>query len=155
STRISKLYRNNGGSFTENTNANLIGLLNSSASFGDYDNDGDLDILLTGRDASNTGRIKIYRNDNGNFTEAYCSNMPDVYFGVASFMDYDNDNDLDIILTGNTGSETIARVYRNTINSANTRPTMPSNLNAVTDQSKVTLSWSAASDAQTLTATGL
>ena len=33
--------------------------------WGDYDNDGDLDILLTGLDASNNFVAQIYRNDGG------------------------------------------------------------------------------------------
>ena len=68
--RISKIYRNNGdNTFTEQTSITLTGVNYSSAAWGDYDNDGDLDILLTGYTGS--GRIsKIYRNNGDNtFTE--------------------------------------------------------------------------------------
>ncbi|MCB8762017.1 FG-GAP repeat domain-containing protein [Planktothrix agardhii] len=62
SNRISKIYSNNGsGGFSENTNISLTGVSSSSVTTADFDNDGDTDILLTGRDSS--GRIsKIYNN---------------------------------------------------------------------------------------------
>ena len=47
---VSKIYRNNGdNTFTEQTGIVLQGVGNSSVAWGDYDNDGDLDILLTGK----------------------------------------------------------------------------------------------------------
>ena len=46
---ISRLYKNEGaGQFTEVTGMNLTGVFASSVAWSDYDNDGDLDILLTG-----------------------------------------------------------------------------------------------------------
>ena len=41
------MYRNDGGSFVDIA-AGLTGVRNGSVAWGDYDNDGDLDILLTG-----------------------------------------------------------------------------------------------------------
>ena len=47
--QVSKIYRNNGdNTFTEQTSISLTGVCNGSVAWGDYDNDGDLDILLTG-----------------------------------------------------------------------------------------------------------
>jgi len=68
-TRISKIYRNdayqpNVRKFVD-IGAPLIGVQNGAAAWGDYDNDGDLDILLAGnKNASGpAGRIaKIYKN---------------------------------------------------------------------------------------------
>ena len=59
-----RIYRNNGdNTFSEQTSISLTGVFNSSVAWGDYDNDGDLDILLTGD--SNVGPVsKIYRNNN-------------------------------------------------------------------------------------------
>jgi hypothetical protein len=65
--RISKVFRNDNGIFPE-VNAGLTGVAASNASWGDYDNDGDLDILLSG--SSLSGLVsKIYRNDAGVFTD--------------------------------------------------------------------------------------
>ncbi len=56
---ISKIYRNNGdNTFTEQTSIALTGVGCSSVAWGDYDNDGDLDILLTGC----TGTSSISQN---------------------------------------------------------------------------------------------
>ncbi|TAF68473.1 MAG: VCBS repeat-containing protein, partial [Oscillatoriales cyanobacterium] len=44
--KITKLFRNTGSGFTEDTTAVLPGVSDGSAAWGDYDNDGDLDILL-------------------------------------------------------------------------------------------------------------
>lgn len=41
------------------------------------------------------------------------ANLSGVWYASSAWGDYDNDGDLDILLTGNTGSGRIARVYRN------------------------------------------
>jgi hypothetical protein len=102
---ITKIYRNNGdGTFTD-INANLMGFSNSSITWGDYDNDGDLDFAVTGRngaEASSKPYTKIYRNDgNGIFTDINAE-LPGISDGSVKFGDYDNDGDLDLIITGST-----------------------------------------------------
>ena len=106
------VYQNNNGSFT-NIGANLIGVSASAAAWGDYDSDGDLDILLAGRTSSGSRVTKIYRNNLGNFTDVGAS-LPGVDSGAVAWGDYDNDGDLDILLTGDDGINPIARLYRNT-----------------------------------------
>jgi|GEM_PF-1386768 len=106
--RISKIYRNNSGIFTE-INAGLTSVSLSSVAWGDYDNDGDLDILLAG--TTGTGYIsKIYRNDSGVFTDI-SAGLTGVSSSSVAWGDYDNDGDLDILLTGYTGSERISKIY--------------------------------------------
>ena len=62
---VSKIYRNNGdNTFTEQTGIALPGISSGSVAWGDYDNDGDLDILLTGMISSNQLISKIYKNNN-------------------------------------------------------------------------------------------
>src|SRR5262245_11715005 len=61
----------------------------SSVAWGDYDNDGDLDILLTGQ--TSTGRVaKVYRNDGGTFTDIGAP-LIGVYFSSVAWGDHDND----------------------------------------------------------------
>ena len=81
---ISKIYKNNGAgnAFSEDTIAdqNLTGVSYSSVAWGDYDSDGDLDILLTGDSGGGVASSQIYRNDDGVFTDIGAGLTP-VYRG--------------------------------------------------------------------------
>jgi len=87
-----------------------------------------LDILLTGAhniilpDSTISGLnliSKVYRNDDGSFTDLGSLGLTDVYVGSTAWGDYDNDGDLDIILTGTTWEYPIATVYQNLGNNNN------------------------------------
>ena len=86
----------------------------SSVAWGDYDNDGDLDILLTGVIVQDI-ISKIYRNNGDNtFTEQTGIVLAGVYDGSVAWGDYDNDGDLDILLTGAINFwNHISKIYRN------------------------------------------
>ncbi len=139
-----RIYHNNGnGTFTD-INAGLPGVDAGSAAWGDDDNDGQLDILLIGNYTA-----RVYRNDgNGSFSDVDAG-LPSINIGSAAWGDYDNDGKLDILLTGNNNGAALARVYRNTTNVANTAPSAPSGLAASLYGPSATLSWNAASDAET------
>lgn len=94
-----KIYRNDGGVFTD-INANLTGLYNSAVAWGDFDNDSDLDILATGRSASNSNTW-LYRNKNGEFVPV-SAGFPQIGSdGAVAWGDYDGDGDLDALIAGN------------------------------------------------------
>ena len=99
---ITKIYENDGsGGFSEDTSANLQGVSRSSVAWGDYDGDGDLDLLITGVDSSYNRIAKIYENDgSGGFSEDTDVNLTDVAGGLAAWGDYDGDGDLDLLITG-------------------------------------------------------
>ena len=109
---ITKIYRNNGnGTFTD-INAGLMGGFYSSLDWGDFNNDGYPDLAFCGWNYA-AGRVtKIYRNDAGTLHEVV-SNLPGVDEGSIKWGDFDSDGNLDIALCGNTGTEIIARIYRN------------------------------------------
>ncbi|MDX1523246.1 MAG: FG-GAP-like repeat-containing protein, partial [Anaerolineae bacterium] len=94
-----KLYRNNSdGTFADVSSA--AGLNNIATSlgnvWGDYDDDGDLDLVLTG-----SGSANLYRNNgDGTFTDRTSqSGLSSSGRAVgADFGDYDNDGDLDLFI---------------------------------------------------------
>ena len=101
------MYNNDGGVFTD-VSAALWEVDHSSVAWGDYDNDGNLDILLTGSYIS-----CVYRNHGTTLTEVSVG-LPGVDLSSVAWGDYDNDGDLDILLTGRaTEFSSISRVYRN------------------------------------------
>jgi hypothetical protein len=109
-TLIMRLYKNTGYyKFTE-VEQMFRPFMDGSLSWGDYDHDGDLDILATGRDENNKLATVIYRNDDGVFTETY-TGIPGVYFGNADWGYFDKDNYLDILITGDAGGSPFTAVY--------------------------------------------
>ncbi len=107
--------------FVEQTGISLSEVAMSCVDWGDYDNDGDLDILLTGIDILSVPFSKVYRNDSlasnqgRTFTELTGINLTGVGFGSSTWGDYDNDGYLDILLTGGIlGSGSVSKIYRNT-----------------------------------------
>ena len=92
--------------------AGLPGLQYGKVAWGDYDNDGDLDLLLVG--IADPSASLVYRNDSGVFTDIGAG-LPGVSFGGGAWGDYDNDGDLDVLLYGDSGlGGYISHVYRNT-----------------------------------------
>ena len=150
---FAKVYRNAGGSnptFTD-VGAALPAIYTSSVAWGDYDNDGDLDIALTGRFWDGTPISAVYASSGGanpTFSDIGAG-LTGVFTSSAAWGDYDNDDDLDILLTGSTGTAGVTKLYRNSGASPNTVPGAPGGLAAAPAPSGITLSWSAPSDPQT------
>ena len=105
---IAMIYKNTGPNAYENTH-NLDGIDYGDASWGDFNNDGFEDILLSGSmvppGTTTTARVtKVYQNDkNGGFEEVVSITLPDLKNSSVEWADMDNDGDLDIILCGNAG----------------------------------------------------
>ncbi|HXH18146.1 MAG TPA: VCBS repeat-containing protein, partial [Chitinophagales bacterium] len=111
---VSRLFQNNGsGGFME-INAGLTPVFFSAVAWGDYNNDGWLDILLTGRNASASPVSKVYRNNGGNTFSEIDAGLTPVEKSSVDWGDYDNDGDLDILLAGAANSTTnISVIYEN------------------------------------------
>lgn len=114
--KVSELYENTGTSFGLVFQDSFEGLSESSQDFGDYDNDGDLDLLLAGFTNSNAAFTAIYQNNGSSFDIVFEGSLPNVIEGNVLWGDSDNDGDLDIFITGNTvsASDKIAQLYTNT-----------------------------------------
>jgi len=104
-TQISKLYLNDGtGLFLEfNTNNNNFDdLVNPDICLGDFNNDSYLDFILIGnKSGTQLSFTELFINDgSGNFTLDTSSLFINVQIGDISVADIDNDNDLDVLITG-------------------------------------------------------
>jgi hypothetical protein len=112
---VGTLYRNDPlGLLAPDTTVSLTGLVGGSGDWGDWDGDGDVDLLTTGA-GGNTGTI-FYKNDPvGTLTADGDHGLPGVYWSDAAFGDYDGDGDLDLALTGLTDhpESSLARIYEN------------------------------------------
>lgn len=115
------LYRNNGGSYQRMTSGQ-VGTIASDLGvslanlWADFDNDGDLDCFVT-NEANQTNRY--YKNNgNGSFTRidtlAIVTTIGN-HRGAAAG-DYDNDGDIDLMITGANGSRGL---YKNQLSNGN------------------------------------
>jgi enediyne biosynthesis protein E4 len=90
------LYRNNGdGTFQQDMGFPETKIIGMAASWGDYDGDGWIDLIVTGYNS-----LTLFRNQNGRFTfDRNFKSLPGFWAG-ASWADYDNDGDLDLYICG-------------------------------------------------------
>lgn len=98
---------NNKGVFEISTPSSVAGLKYANMAFGDYNNNGTLDMFTAGQDVNGNPHSYLYQNDGkGNFKldpefNAY-NVVPDMFNADARFLDYDLDGDLDLIYVGNS-----------------------------------------------------
>jgi hypothetical protein len=112
---------NNKGVFEVSTPTSVFGLKYANMTFGDYNNNGTLDMFTTGQDVNGNPHSYLYQNDGkGNFKidpefNAYNA-VPDMYDADARFLDYDLDGDLDLIYSGTgTGGNPQGGIRVNTL----------------------------------------
>jgi uncharacterized protein YuzB (UPF0349 family) len=94
---FTKAYENVNGSFVSK-DTELPNIRNGAFASGDYDNDGDQDILISG--LSNTGNISALYENSGSFNFTLKYSFPGLINATASWFDIDNDEDLDFLLAG-------------------------------------------------------
>lgn len=199
---ITKIYRNEGlGQFTD-INAGLTAVKSASICWGDYDNDGKLDLAFSGERADGTKITRVCRNTGSGFAEQdlglpgikgalawcdfnfdgaldlimfgeqdtspslprICVNNGDGTFNVypvavnevgykyasLAWMNCNNDNKPDLVLCGETANGFPGTfIYQNLTAASNTAPNTPSGLSATFENDTLTMSWAAATDAQT------
>lgn len=115
---VANLYINDGeGNYSLDQGSNIEGLSSGDLSFGDIDNDNDLDLIVTGRNTSMARRTELYLNDgSGVFTVQSQVQFESVAGSKVELGDLNNDGLLDVVLIGFTGSEAQTNVYLNTGN---------------------------------------
>jgi hypothetical protein len=111
-----KVYLGDGqGGFTE-AGAGLTGVYNSSSSIADFDQDGNLDLLLTGADAEENPTTTLYLGDgNAGFKEAN-EDLTDVQYSTSSAADIGNEGAPDVLVAGQDSDDNPSTtLYRNSI----------------------------------------
>jgi rhodanese-related sulfurtransferase len=98
-------------------NVSLPGLRYSCVEWADYDNDGDLDILMSG-DLDGFFYTEIFENEDGVFDYSEID-IVDLKYSCASWADYDNDGDLDLAIAGYDGVQNITVIYNNFLGNLN------------------------------------
>ena len=134
----------------------LQGVYYGKPAWGDYDADGDLDLLVAGQSStvgqlgSEPKTILYYQQDDGSFAIDQTLSIDSVGISFTQWGDYDQDGDLDLFLAGfKANQDVVAQVYDNLegLENANKAPNAPyllddSNIN----DNKVRLTWSAPVD---------
>jgi hypothetical protein len=146
---ITQVWRNTGTGFTLNTNAQLTGVTDSALAWGDYDNDGRLDLLLMGATYvfdSGYYRTEVWRNTGTGFLNINAG-LVGIFDGGAAWGDYDNDGRLDILAAGLSNFPD--QLWKNNSLTTNRPPNAPSGLSSSLANSAMTLSWGAATDSET------
>jgi len=125
----SQVLQNIGTNRFTNFNAGLPGLpavSSGSVAWGDYDNDGRLDFLLTGFAGLDANRFpilvsQVWRNLGGGAFANINAGLPGTDTGSAAWGDFDDDGNLDFVLTGHSTQGAIAQIWRNLGNGTFTR----------------------------------
>jgi len=112
------LYKNkDAGTFQANVIKNAPLVIYGKQAWGDYNNDGWPDLIMTGtKSGFNTENItKLYRNKQDGSFEEVNTNFPGVQGSDVSWLDFDNDGDWDILITGISQDNTqVLKIFENT-----------------------------------------
>jgi len=146
--KIVEIYKNKSANFIKNENAKLSGIEDGSIVWGDFNNDGLLDLFVTGNFYSTTSCLYTNNGDQS-FTKHDETELNILGFDYSAIAcgDIDNDHDLDLIIQGRYGATT--KIYRNDISHPNTPPTVPASLLAKVGSDTVSLSWNPGTDNET------
>lgn len=151
---VTKIYNNDGnGTFTDSGFllegvGNFTG--NNPIVWGDYDNDGDLDLVFAGTDNNYDDKTYLYTNNQTSFDLASEGLINLGSYANLKFIDLDGDNDLDFAISGGSdvdGYVGRTRFFENNTTVANSAPNAPSNLvSSANPNNSMTFSWDAATD---------
>lgn len=154
-----KIYRNYlGGTFAD-INADIKGF--GFPHWGDFDNDGDHDLLFPSSwwfnnlyyDFKGPNRIYNYETNNDfDWEPGIGGTYSNYYYESLTPGDYDNDGDLDLLASGYLASnyhQTINTVFRNDCTTVNSAPGVPTYLRTSVDVNYITFAWNAPLDDHT------
>ena len=127
--RSARIFRNDSGLLVEDVGQaeRLSGVYYGDVGWADYDSDGDLDLGIVGWDSDNVESLALYRNEPGDTPgellltfditqtdDDGVSVFNGVRYATMSWVDYDNDGDLDLVVSGmESNGISLTRVYSN------------------------------------------
>ncbi|GEM_PF-874776 len=107
------LYKNLGNDKFVNSGIKLKKIFRGTSDWGDYNNDGLMDLAIHGRDVNGNSVTIIYRNEgNDTFTDIRAG-LYGLYSGNVNWGDFDNDGDLDLLVNGDSNDDIRIKIYRN------------------------------------------
>ena len=99
--RFAKLYKNNEGVFTEIASG-INGLDYASIDWAEFNEDGYIDLIVTGQASAAT--TQIYTNNAGNGFVENSDALPEISEGAARWADFNSDGLIDVFLIGMEGA---------------------------------------------------
>jgi len=115
------LFKNINGTSFKKINTPFEKVNYNAQAWFDYNNDGYLDLILSGLNEENKITCNLYINNNGTFSTKK-TNLISVHSGTIKAIDYNNDSYTDILIMGITeGAKRVSYLYRNDQNSTFTK----------------------------------
>ncbi|MCC7373881.1 MAG: VCBS repeat-containing protein [Verrucomicrobiales bacterium] len=150
-----EIWRGLGNFRFERSNARFPWHLNGVPAVGDYDNDGDPDLLMTRARRGDEqyaieaqGTVALFRN-NGNLQfQREEFSFPKMTVEDAAWGDLDNDGDLDLAVLGDDYGSPYRLLFVNSSFRSNAAPNVPNGLSTSPIPNGVLLSWTPADDAE-------
>ncbi|MCB9358344.1 VCBS repeat-containing protein [Candidatus Woesearchaeota archaeon] len=143
---IWKSYNSNNNLFSNDYN--ITKGFYGGGSSGDYDNDGDIDLVFAGYNKNSAVETFFLMNNGSDLPKAQDYGLNQDYFqGSIAFFDYDNDGDLDLAMSGGDGDDNLI-VYKSNVARLinNSAPSAPTVMNSVYGDGLLNLSWNNGTD---------
>jgi hypothetical protein len=134
--------------FEEASKVNGIGVFWNTMVLGDFTNDGWMDLMVYGT-GSNLKELRLFDNEHDNSFGGFPHAITGAMEGAACFLDFDNDNDLDILQSGRftyPNDYEATYIFENMDTASNQKPQAPDTLDVFAVNNNVMLSWSIGSD---------
>jgi len=109
------IYKNNGDETFTEVAPSIPGISRGQATWADINNDGYIDVTVSGLGATNNYITEIYVNNGDKTFTSHNANLTKLAFSSQHLIDYDNDGDLDFWISGsNSGGTDLVKLYKNT-----------------------------------------
>lgn len=113
--KTSGIYLNQGDGTFLSMGLGLEVVSDGALAAGDINNDGWIDLLLSGVNANDSRITRLYQNNRDGSFSAVDADLEGVGFSDVGFADFNNDGKTDIFLLGvNDDSERVTKLYKNT-----------------------------------------